>query len=89
MPEILHINESMETPKVTPWHWIAPIIISLVVTGGTILVTFGSSTERLTSVEQDVRVLKESAATKEQVQELKLDVREVKADVKELIKQGK
>ena len=81
------IEREMQKPPVNLWHWILPIIISLAVTGSSVVFFTGASAQRLQNVEDKIKTLESSTATRSQVDDLKDDVKELKTDVKELIKQ--
>lgn len=68
------------------WNWLIPILISLVVTGGTILVTAGGSMARLDQAEKklDGKADRSEIVPRLERMESKIDNQVTKDDLKEL-----
>lgn len=77
----------METPhKPTIWHWITPVLISVLFTGGTILLTAGSWRQKLDDVDSQNKEMKlqlERINNKLDNMATKDDLRDFKGDVKD------
>ena len=80
----------METPQKSFWHWLTPILVSVGVTGATILVAAGGMSARLAAVENKTDKFEgqlerkfeqfsnslEKLATKEDLKDFKQDIKE-------------
>lgn len=74
------------TPTKSIWHWLTPILISLAVTGGGVVMFAGGMSARMTELENkttkaDERLQKindklDNLATKDDLREFKQDVKE-------------
>jgi len=91
MLSIVHQSEDLETmdnptPTSPIWNWLIPILISLVVTGGTILMTAGGSMARLDQAEKklDGKADRSEIVPRLERMEQKIDNQVTKDDLKDL-----
>lgn len=79
-------NKMANTPTKSIWHWLTPIVISLAITGGGVVMFAGGMSARMTELEvktvrADERLQKindklDNLATKDDLREFKQDVKE-------------
>lgn len=89
--DALHVTpiddeQMQERTPVSAWHWAVPVAISVVINAVFVGVFAGGLSNRVNRAESDINEMRQQAATKDQVYELKQDVREMKSDIKELMK---
>lgn len=77
----------MDSPhKTTIWHWITPIVLSILFTGGTIMLTAGSWRQKLDDVDfqnKEMKIQLEKINNKLDNMATKEDLRDFKGDVKD------
>lgn len=67
-------------------HWLIPLLVSLAITAGGVLLSTGATTEKLTNAEDNIRKLQDNTVTQKQFDDLRMDVKEIKQDIKDLSK---
>lgn len=80
-------DKKMDSPhNQTIWHWVTPIVLSILFTGGTIMLTAGSWRQKLEDVDlqnKEMKIQLEKINHKLDNMATKEDLRDFKGDVKD------
>lgn len=82
-------REMADNPTKTIWHWVAPVIVSMLITGGTVLLAAGGLEARLAHVEKITEKLGTKLDDKLERLATKEDLREFREEIREDMKDGR